>query len=341
MKYSIGIDVSKDTLQVAIVKCEEESKVMKIVASKKFSNQKTGFSSLLRWSKDKCKKQSESPLFLMEATGVYHEALTDFLFKKNQKVSVELPNKIKYYAKSLNIKTKTDKIDAVIIAKYALERQPRLWEPLTGDLSEMRSLSRQIMSFKKESIRFKNRLHAVNLSPSSSQIVIKQLKKIINNLDKGIEKMSDELLSLANKDKSFMERVEKVASIKGVRTFTVICVLCETNGFFLNKNMRQVVSYAGLDVMEYQSGTINKNGKISKRGNARIRQLLYMPALSAAYRGEKVLQNLHQRVVERNPKIKRKGIIATERKLLTLIYTLWKKNETYNADYHWGGELRN
>jgi len=115
---------------------------------------------------------------------------------------------------------------------------------------------------------------------------------------------------------------------------TIVTVLCETNGFTQFNNIRQVVSYAGLDIAERQSGLFKGKTRISKKGNKRIRECLYMPALSASNYNEPI-KALYERVVERNPTIKRKGVVAGMRKLLILIFVLWKKNEAYTTEYQW------
>ena len=91
------------------------------------------------------------------------------------------------------------------------------------------------------------------------------------------------------------------------------------------ESIRQVVSYAGLDVVMKESGKFKGKTKISKKGNARIRQCLFMPAMSAIQHNDKI-KDLYWRIRERNPDIKRKGIVAGMRKLLILIFVLWKKN---------------
>ena len=112
---------------------------------------------------------------------------------------------------------------------------------------------------------------------------------------------------------------------------TIIKVLTETNGFLLFNSIRQLVSYAGLDVIEKESGKYKGKTKISKKGNARIRSALYMPAMSAA-RNNKTLKVFYNRVNEGRT-IKKQGLIAVMRKLLILIYTLWKKEEEYIENY--------
>jgi transposase len=70
----------------------------------------------------KTKKIDVELLLVMEATEVYYEDLCYFLKSKNQKINVQLPQKVKCYIKSLNIKTKNDKVDANVITSMALDR---------------------------------------------------------------------------------------------------------------------------------------------------------------------------------------------------------------------------
>ena len=329
MSIYVGIDVSKDSLQAAMV--TESVQGEKVMATHKFLNTDKGFDEMFHWGWSKSK--GAEWLAVMEATGVYHENIADYLYEHGVKVSVELPNKIKHYAKSLNIKTKTDKVDALVIARYGLERNPELWEPLTGNLAQMRALSRMIHSVKKDAARYKNRIAALKSTRRTSQGAMEHVEALITQLEMSIGDMERDLLSMANEDASLMERVRKVATIKGVRELTVIHLLCETNGFKLMENVRQVVSYAGLDVEGYESGTISRKGRISKKGNPRVRQLLYTPALVASRFGPESVRRLYDRVSEKNPTAKKKAIVAAERKLLVLIYTLWKNNTEYDPDY--------
>jgi transposase len=96
-----------------------------------------------------------------------------------------------------------------------------------------------------------------------------------------------------------------------------------------------VVSYAGLDVAVKESGKFKGRAKISKKGNARIRQCLFMPALSTTNYNRNI-KALYERIVAKNPDIKRKGVVAAMRKLLILIFVLWRKNESCDPDYQRG-----
>ncbi|MBK6930267.1 MAG: transposase [Saprospirales bacterium] len=94
-----------------------------------------------------------------------------------------------------------------------------------------------------------------------------------------------------------------------------------------------MVSYAGYDVVERQSGSsIKGKTRISKKEMRTSEEPYITPALSAA-RYDPNLHALYQRVVERNPKAKMVALVAVQRKLLVLIYTLFKNNMEYDPNY--------
>lgn len=326
----MGIDVSKDSLSVCLME-ERERMQPRVLGTHSFANGPEGFVALMSWGESKCR--GARCLYLMEATGVYHERLADELYACGCSVSVELPNKIKNYSRSLNVKTKTDSVDARVIARYGLEMSYPAWAPMTAALSDMRGACRALADTKKEHVRMANRVHALTYSSHALPDVVKTYKRIMKAEEKAVKELEAVILTLCGSDAEFDSRVDQIAAIKGVRKLTVIAVLCETNGFHLCSNVRQVASYAGLDVTGYQSGTVARRGHISKKGNARIRQLLYLPAMVAGRYGPESIKGVFRRVEEKNPNAKKKAIIAAERKLLILIYRLWVKKEAYNPDY--------
>lgn len=111
-----------------------------------------------------------------------------------------------------------------------------------------------------------------------------------------------------------------------IHTFAVI--VGETNGFALIKNQAQLVSYAGYEVVEHQSGQQQGKPRISKKGNAYIRRAMYMPALSVIGYPKTAYWPLCQRICERTG-IKTRGCVAVQKKLLCLLYALWKKDQAY------------
>jgi transposase len=324
----IGIDISKDTFHVCVKQLVSERVVVK--GSHSFENSHKGFAEFLRWSSSK----AITPVFVMEATGIYHEELTHFLYEKGKSVAVVLANKIKHFAKSLNVKTKTDKADAAVIAQYGLDRNPQLWQPMMPQMKTLRDLCRERLSLKKDIVRCKCQIHNFRHAHGTLDFVSQMKQNQIAFLEQSVQSIENEIKRITGQDKDFNERVNKIATVNGLQMLTIVTVLCETNGFNLFNNLRQVVSYAGLDIAERQSGLFKGKTRITKKGNARIRQCLYMPALSATNHNAHI-KGLYQRVVERNPTIKRKGVVAGMRKLLILIFVLWKKNEVYDPSHPW------
>lgn len=130
-------------------------------------------------------------------------------------------------------------------------------------------------------------------------------------------------------DPYLADKIEKITSIPGIRFLSAIAIIAETNGFILIQNAKQLVSYAGLDVVHNSSGLKTGKSRISKRGNKYIRLALYMPALSASkYINQ--LKQFYDRVNEKNS-CKKIGLIGVARKLLVLVYTLWKNDEYFRV----------
>ncbi len=332
-KQVIGIDIGKDSFYACYsVKYENESSIIK--GTKSFDNNFKGMKAFLSWCK-KRDKSVENPLFfIMEATGVYYEELAYFLYEKTQKVSVQLAQKLAYFAKSNNLKTKTDKVDSKMIARFGIEKSLEdliLWTPPSKEFKVIRDLSREHTSLKKDLTAAESQLHAMEHAHQIYKPVIELKKTMISFYEEQIKIVEKELKLYIKSDEKLAIKIKNIETVKGLGFITIIKVLSEVNGFLLFKNIRQLVSYAGLDVVANESGNYKGKTRISKKGNARIRSALYMPAMSAANHN-KNLKTFYNRVNE-GKSVKKHGIIAVMRKLLILIYTLWKKEEIYVENY--------
>lgn len=330
IKLIVGIDISMDDFY-ACIKVKTNDNKIKIKGTRSFENTDQGFKDFLAW----VLKKSDCPArFVMEATGVYYENLAYFLYSQNQKVSVVLANKIKNYIKSLNVKTKTDKVDAKTIAEFGMERELENWQPMSPVYKNLRDLCRELLSLKKEKQRAQSQLHALEKSHEKLETVIQLKREQITFFEKAIQLMRKEIKATVREDKALENKISKLETIPGLGFETATIIVCETNGFALFNGIRQLISYAGMDVTHNESGTYKGKTRISKRGNSRIRQALYMPSLSACSANEPI-KRMYERINARNPETKRKGIVAGMRKLLTLSYVLWKKDEEYDREYQW------
>ena len=333
VKQVVGIDIGMESFYVCYkVQYSDNSVVIK--GRKKFTNNHAGMVAYFQWCKKRDKNPDIKPVHVMEATGVYYENLAYYLHDKEETVSVHLAQKIKYFAKSCNLKTKTDKVDATMIAEFGVEKNLTglgLWTPPGEDFKMIRDLTREHASLKKAQIAAKCQLHALNFAHVTNEEVRKMKEGQIIFYEEQVSLVEKEIVKLVKQDSELHTKIENIATVKGLGYITIIKIISETNGFLLFTSVRQLVSYAGLDVIEKESGKYTGKTKISKKGNARIRSALYMPAMTAAIHN-KTLNIFYNRVNEGRT-IKRQGIIAVMRKLLILIYTLWKKEEAYVENY--------
>jgi len=301
IKQNAGADLSKNDFKVSFQQLFDTQKT-RIKASRKFANTLSGFKEFVKWI-DKHKSPTVQVRVTLEATGVYYEQLVHFLNEKTDfHISVLLPNTTKAYFKSLNVKSKTDEIDAKILGQMGIERNLKEWKPISQQMRTLRQFTRFRVSLQETKTMVSNRLHAKENSYDPSKKVMKELRK-------------------------------QIRLAKGFKLITVSTIVAETDGFVLFTSRGQVVSYSGYDVVQNQSGTsINGKTRISKKGNRYIRKALFFPAMVLA-RYEPQFKRLYDRVYDRT-KIKMKAQVAVQRKALILIYTLFKKNEPYIADYN-------
>ncbi len=329
IRQAVGIDISADSFMAAICSIDEDQNSV-ILSSKSFANKKLGFNNFLKWT-EKFLSRDLDTLFAMEATGVYFEKLAYFLSSEKKKVAVLLPNKVVHFAKTLNVKSKNDAIDAKVIAQFAVERKLDAWSPPSENLRYIKQLLREREELLKEKIQINNQLHSKKAAFQFNSSSMKRAEKRIRFIEKQLGEIMQEIDELLKVDSELNEKVKKITSIKGVGQLTILIILAETNGFALIKNRKQLVSYCGYDVVERQSGTsLNARKRISKKGNKFIRKALHYPALSAIRHDER-LGAFYNRINERN-KSKMIGVVAVQRKLLLLIYALWKSGEVYNPN---------
>jgi transposase len=331
LKQTVGIDISFKTFDARFGTINSHQDVC-LSASKSFKNSLAGFKLFLKWLK-KFVLSTDIPLvFVMEATGVYYEQLAHFLHCHAYQVAVVLPNKIRNYAKSLESKSKTDPLDATVITRFGLERQLSLWTPPSETIKSIRDLCREYQCLKANCTQIKNQLHALNSSFKPNRESLKRKSLHLRFLQRQIALVQKELRSLVKTDQKIAQSLKNISTTKGLGVITILTVLAETRSFQFVTNQKQLVSYAGLDVVFNDSGLKKGKSSISKKGNKFIRNALFMPALSAC-KANPNLKLFYQRLVAKG-KNKKLAIIAVARKLLLLIYTLWKTNSVYISDYN-------
>lgn len=330
VKQVAGIDVAQKELVVSLGRMYDDWSP-EVYTHKTFHNTEAGFIALIMW----VKKQMDQDIpvhFVMEATGVYHESLAYYLTGKGFTASIVLPNKISNYFRTLEVKTITDKTASEAITLFGLERKLESWQRPKDLYKKLRQLTRERGQLIEERTVIKNQLHAEQAEAEPNNKTIGRIKKRILFLNKQEVEIRKEVEDLIKEDKEMKALLVILCSLPGVGVLTAVTVLAETNGFNLIRNKRQLASYAGFDVKEKQSGTsVKGKARISKKGNKYLRKAMHFPALTAI-RCDERMKAVFAGIVSKHG-IKMKAAVAVQRKLLEIMYTLFRTKTLYDKAY--------
>jgi transposase len=329
IRTNVGLDMAKATFWASICALTLRGEVQ-CRGCREFSNSKKGFKELERWIEEQDANRAELH-FTMEATGVYHENLAHYLYGRQHHIHIVLPNKAKKFAESLDSRSKTDKLDAKALGQLGAERTLVRWSPTSPTFKVLKSLTRERASLIAIRTQLKNSLHALRHSHEPNSGTLKRTESIVRELNANVKSIEREIASIVKGDEALRDQLAHLTSIPGVSLLTAVVVAAETDGFSLIGNVRQLCSYAGLDVKVVESGRWKGRSRISKKGNSHIRAALYMPSLSTV-RHCNQHKAFYSRIVERKKK-SMVGVTAVSRKLLILMYALWKSKAPYQEDY--------
>lgn len=234
--------------------------------------------------------------------------------------------------RTLDVKTVTDSTASQAITTFGLERKLDTWIKPKEIYRKLRQLTRERDQLIRERTMVKNQLHAEQTEAFPNKSSLQRIKGRIKILDKQEQQIMDEVRAMIAQDDELQKMMVIICSLPGVGMLTAAIVLAETNGFDLIRNRRQLASYAGFDVMEKQSGTsVKGRPRISKKGNKYLRKAMHCPALTAIQRNER-FKAIFARIVSKHG-IKMKAVVAVQRKLLEMIFILFKTNKPFDKNY--------
>ena len=311
----LGIDIAKLKFDVCLVKENQK------VKHKVFANTKHGFEQLVAWLNS---HQVSSSHVCLEATGSYGEALALHLFDAGHQVSVVNPAAVKAFAASRLTRTKTDKVDAELIARFCLARQPKTWQPPLPQVRRLQALVRRLESLIEMRVAEENRLSsgvAVDAVRHSLEDHIAYLVEEIKQTEKMIREHIDNHPDLKVQS-------DLLDSIPGIGQTTAALLLAEIVNIKQYKSARQVAAYAGLVPRERRSGSsVRGRVQLSKIGNARLRKALYFPAMTAL-RCSSFFQQWASGMRERG-----KCKMAAMRKLIHLAFGVLKTGKSFDPNW--------
>jgi len=329
----IGIDVSKTTLQVYIpVKNENIS----------IDNNKKALISLYSKLKKYYKKDISNLVFIFEPTGSYSALLKRFCTDKNIYAFIINPRQSANFAKALDNRSKSDIIDAKMLYKFhVMIKESDLTVPIINDVQE--ELSEMLTYYKflqKQRIGFSNHLEALS-SKDGSDYISKELNKEIKQLKSQEEKMIIKMKSLILSEKIMIQKFENITSIVGIGDRAAIALI-HLFISYPDANRQEIVALSGLDAIENTSGTsVQRRTRISKKGSAIYRSMLFMPVLSAIQHNP--YMKLFYDRLKTNGKHSTSAQIAVMRKMILVAHSLYKNdikfdNELYEKNLGWKGK---
>lgn len=297
---------------------------------KEFANDSAGHRELIRWL-------GKNGRVCVEATGVYHLPLALALRAAGVELMVVNPRVAKDFARALSNRSKTDEVDARTLLEYLRRMEFQAWEPPTAAVMELRELGRRITELVRSTVDEKNRLHARNVA-GLSRVVIADLKKNIAQLEKRTKQIERAALKVIGADRDLLEQYEILIAAPGIGSRTAILLLSELAVLDRTMTERQIVAYAGLDPCVFESGTsVQKPVRISKVGNARLRAMLYMSALSAI-RHDRGARLFFARLVARGKK-RMQAVVAVMRKLLHGIWIVLRRRIPFQSSVLFAASL--
>ena len=329
LKQSLGIDVSKLNLSLSLGFLTDNLE-KEFISHEDIPNDLSGYNTLLKWLK-KSVDGSVDLLVVMEATGVYHQGIAHYLHKQGYAVCVMQSGRVKRYAQSLDQRSKTDALDSRMLSMLGLERSIRLWQPPSEELQQLKGLSRERSSLLKDRTTETNRQGAISSSVYSNAKALKRHKNRLKLLECQIALIEEEMQELISKNEVLKQKIGFLMSIPGISFISAATVIGETLGFESIVNAKQLASYAGYDIVLRESGNFKGKTRISKRGNSHIRAALHMPSMTCV-RCNPTLKQFYNRLKPNKAK-PLVALIAVQRKLLILMYTLWKNEEVYDAGF--------
>ena len=311
----IGIDISKLKFDLCLLRDNGKLK------HKVFPNTAPGFLQLSTWLKQ---QKVERAHLCMEATGTYGEALATYLCDAGHVVSVVNPAMIKAYAQSQLSRTKTDKVDATLIARFCQERKPPAWSPLPREVRDLQALVRRL-----DSLLEMRQMEANRLEVAATTAVTESLCEHLAFLDGEITRTEKLIRSHIDNHPRLREQRDLLASIPGIGDTTAAKFLGEVMDVRLYRSARQLAAFTGLAPRLHESGSsVRRKARLSKTGAPRLRKALYFPAIVAIKHNPQI-RALGMRMKGRG-KCPMEIIGAAMRKLLHIAYGVLKSGRPFD-----------
>lgn len=311
----IGIDIAKRKFDVALL---EGGKVR----SKVFDNTPEGHQALVTWLAARGCSPAEGHA-CMEATSQYYEGLAEYLWTAGFRVSVINPLQIKAFGESRLSRQKTDRADAALIARFGEQQSPVLWQPAPPEIRELQRLLARLEAVQHMHVQEQTRRH------EAQGEALESIDRVLTLLDEEQAKLEQRIRDHIDQHPRLREQRDLLTSIPGVgeRLSSYFLAWLQVDRF---DDARQAAAFIGLSPRHRQSGdSVRGRSRLSKVGHARLRKILYLPAMSAI-RYNPAAQDFADRL-KASGKRGKVVIGAVMRKLVHWMFGVLKSGVPFNA----------
>jgi transposase len=324
----IGIDISKSTMDIAILTADNE------LAELKCLNQKALLKQTLEGLFDKYKIDRDTVLICGEHTGHFGNILVEVCRENDLKLWMESPYNI-LHSQGLK-RGKNDKIDALRIMEYAKRfcDKAQIYQYSSKNIEILARLSAERDLLVKDISKYKCQLKQEEgfFDKTYFKDKVKRLNRLIKFNEKVLSEIEIDIDSIIKNDIQVKTNFEKIISVEGIGKQTALATIIATGNFTKFQNSRQFVCHAGCAPFKYESGTSRSSrNKVSNRANKNLKRLFHMAALSTLRTQGELRQYYDRKTGE--GKNKMSVINAIRAKLITRIFSVIKEDRKYDKFY--------
>lgn len=319
--FYLGVDVAKAKLDCMLFDASTKKQKSKVVP-----NTSAGFKQLLEWLG---KNHAVAPHVIMEPTGVYHEPAALALTDAGLTLSLVNPAQLRNFAHGLGVKTKTDKADSAVLARYGATQNPPAWTPPSQSARTLKALLARRDAVADDIERELNRQEKVTAT-ETPESVLRSIQDSIAYLQAELKRLQAMIDDHIDRDPDLRNKKGLLETIPGVgpRVSDHITALFAGRTF---ERAEQLAAYLGLVPVQWESGSsVRGRPRMSKAGPAHLRKLLYMPAV-VAVRWNPHIKAHYDRLLDKG-KSKMAAIGAAMRKLVHICFGVVNSGKPYNPN---------
>ncbi len=309
----LGIDLAKATFEAALLL--DPLHALKA----QFANSPAGFRRLARWLRTHGVRRVR---LAVEATNTYAEALLEWAYNEGHEVFLLNPEQVAHYARSLGRRNKTDRVDAATIAMFIASHELTPWQPAPPEQKTLRSLTRARWQL----VQLRNQLsNQLRTAAAAGATYLRATWQSVQTQLKAIERA---IKVHVRQHAHLTEAVNRLRTIKGIGLITAATLIAELPPITPQTDPRTIAAWAGLTPCRRQSGNSEWPTRLSRKGNAYVRNALYMPAL-VAKRWNPLFKDFGQRLLDKG---KTHGAVigAVAHKMLRIVVALLRSNADFD-----------